>query len=69
MSRYVVMENNRIHEEYDEIPNIENFVSKFSVKDFRFHNIPMYYRRWKEFIQFSKTNSSNKKNNPNWLRG
>jgi len=48
------MENNDIHEEYESIPDYSNFKKRFSIRDFRFSNIPMYYKRAMELREFSK---------------
>ena len=53
-SRYLAMENNDIHEEYESIPDYSNFKKRFSIRDFRFSNIPMYYKRAMELREFSK---------------
>jgi len=50
-SRWVAMTNNEIQEKYLEVPRLENFRSKLSLKDFRIGQLGMYIKRWLEIRQ------------------
>lgn len=53
-SRWLAMTNNGIYEKYEVMPNKENFQRKWNIKDFRFLDLPMYIKRWKEIKEFRK---------------
>jgi len=58
--RYVAMTNNNIWEEYATIPSYEDFKKKLDWHDFKFSQIPMYIKRWKELQEFRQREPTQK---------
>jgi len=56
ISRYIGMKNNGIDEAYEEVPDITDITARWSVKDFKFSQVGMYYKRYMEIRQFKKEN-------------
>jgi len=52
ISRRIAMVNNGIWEEHQNEPSTTEFQKKMSIRDFKFSQLSMYWKRWKEGKEF-----------------
>jgi len=54
VSRFIAMQNNGLEEHYEVNPDLQLLTSKLSLRDFKFYNLAMYWKRWREIQYFKK---------------